>query len=130
MAICIVNTDTLQAQFAGANLPLYLIRKGDLQIFKGTNNPVGVYLREKPFESKQVQLQKGDNLYLFTNGYMDQFGGSNGGKFKITHFRDALLAISETEMIAQKKVLENIFEEWKNSKYEQTDDVLVMGIKI
>ncbi len=130
MSLCIINTDTLEMQFAGANLPLYLIRKGNLEIFKGTNNPIGIYLKEKPFENQQIQLMANDNIYLFTDGYTDQFGGKNGGKFKPTHFREALLTIHQSDMKYQKQLLEEIFVEWKKSVQDQTDDVLVFGMRI
>ncbi len=130
MALCIINTDSLKMQYAGANMPLYLIRKGNLEIVKGTNNPIGIYLKEKPFENQQIQLMPDDNIYLFSDGYVDQFGGKKGGKFKHTHFREALLAIYHSNMSLQKQLLEDIFEEWKNSAYDQTDDVLVLGMKI
>jgi serine phosphatase RsbU (regulator of sigma subunit) len=130
MALCIINTDTLKMQFSGANMSLLWITNNELRTLKGTNNPLGAYLKEKPFEEQEVQLKKGDNIYMFTNGYMDQFGGKEGKKFKLTHFKDALMAIYPGDMDTQKELLEKIFDEWKNSKYEQTDDVLVMGIKI
>jgi serine phosphatase RsbU (regulator of sigma subunit)/tetratricopeptide (TPR) repeat protein len=130
MAICIININTLEMQYAGAKHPLYLISNGELKILEASNNPLGAYLKEKPFENQQVQLKKGDNIYMFSNGYMDQFGGKEGKKFKSTHFRDALLAICESDMETQKHLLEKIFDEWKNSKYDQTDDVLVLGMKI
>jgi len=130
LALCIFNTDTFELQFSGANMPLYLVRKGHLEIFKGTNNPIGIYLKEKPFERNQIQLMPDDNIYLFSDGYVDQFGGQKGEKFKLAHFRNALLAIHQSDMLLQKKLLEDIFDEWKNSNHEQTDDVLVLGMKI
>jgi serine phosphatase RsbU (regulator of sigma subunit) len=130
MGICIINLKTLEMQFAGAKHPLYLISKGELKILEASNNPLGAYLKEKPFENQNVQLKEGDNIYMFSNGYMDQFGGKDGKKFKSTHFRDALMAICDSDMETQKHLLEKIFDEWKNSKYEQTDDVLVLGMKI
>ena len=130
MALCVINTETLEMQYAGAKLPLYRISNGELEIFDAEHNPLGAFAREKPFKNHNIQLKKDDIIYMFTNGYMDQFGGKDGKKFKITHFRDALLAICRSDMRTQKQLLENIFDEWKNSKYEQTDDVLVMGIKV
>jgi len=130
MSLCIINTDSLEMQFAGANMPLYLIRKGNLEIFKGTNNPIGIYLKEKPFENQHIQLMPDDNIYLFSDGYIDQFGGKQGGKFKPIHFREALLAIYQSDMKYQKQLLEEIFMEWKKSIQDQTDDVLVFGMRI
>jgi serine phosphatase RsbU (regulator of sigma subunit) len=130
MALCIINTETLELQFAGANMPMYLIRKGKLEIFKGINNPIGIHLKEKPFENIRLQLLPGDSMYLFTDGFVDQFGGKKSEKFKPTHFRNALLAISQSDMATQKQMLDDIFEEWKTKANDQTDDVLVLGLKV
>ena len=130
MALCILNTDTLELQFAGANMPMYLIRNGKLEIFKGINNPIGIHLKEKAFENIQIQLLPNDSVYLFSDGFVDQFGGKKSEKFKPTHFRNALLAINQADMATQKQMLEDIFEEWKTKANDQTDDVLVLGFKV
>ncbi|MCF6366532.1 MAG: SpoIIE family protein phosphatase [Bacteroidales bacterium] len=129
MVICSVNKKTNELQYAGANNPLYLIRNGKLTIFNPTINPVGIFIKEIPFKNEQFQLQKNDILYMFSDGYVDQFNGKTGEKFKIKQFRDLLLSISEKTMKEQKQILENTFIEWKANS-AQIDDILIAGIKI
>jgi serine phosphatase RsbU (regulator of sigma subunit) len=92
--------------------------------------PVGIFTGEKkPFTQHSVELQKGDCIYLFTDGYADQFGGPKGKKFKYKALSEKLKAISEKPMAEQKQLLEQTFEEWKGN-LEQVDDVLIIGIRV
>lgn len=131
MALCVIDTGDLTMEYAGANNPLYLIRKGELQITKATKNPVGIYVREKPFENHVFQLERNDHLYLFSDGYVDQFGGGvKGQKFKSSRFKKLINEIYHKSMTEQYEIIERTFYEWKGERYPQLDDVLVMGIKI
>jgi len=91
--------------------------------------PVGIFIGEKkPFTQHSVELNSGDCLYLFTDGYADQFGGPKGKKFKYKTLSEKLKMISEKPMAEQKQMLEKTFEEWKGN-LEQVDDVLIIGIR-
>lgn len=130
MALCIIDFKSLQAQFAGAMNPLIQIRELEPIVHKGNKMPVGSHIGEmKDFETKTIDLQKGDCLYMFSDGYADQFGGPNGKKFMSGKFRKLLCEISPNPMNSQHEILDKTIEEWKNGT-EQVDDILVMGIRI
>lgn len=118
-------------RFAGAKNPLYYVRDGEMQRIKGSNFPIGIYKfrREKEFELHTFPYHEGDVFYLASDGFQDQFGGSEGRKYLKKRFREFLLEISHLPMPEQKQRLEDEFYEWQG-KYPQTDDVLVIGIKV
>jgi serine phosphatase RsbU (regulator of sigma subunit) len=128
MSFCALDGNTLT--FCGANLPLYILRKGELIQLKGNKQPIG-YLPtgEEPFEEQSFELIEGDLIYLFSDGYADQFGGPKGKKFKYKTFRERIASISTLPIADQKKIIDDDFETWKGD-LEQLDDVCVMGIKI
>ncbi len=132
MALAIINNKTLALDFSGANNPLYIIRNNELIILKATRNPVGNYPFEKPFESEQINLQKGDRLYMFSDGFIDQFGGKKGRKFLKKNFQRLLLHIAKENlpMEEEKEILSIALHEWIGKKYKQVDDILVLGMKI
>ncbi|MCB9173384.1 MAG: SpoIIE family protein phosphatase [Flavobacteriales bacterium] len=129
ITLCNFNPKTLQLEYAGANNSLYLIRNNELIEIKGDRQPIGNYFKKKPFTSHQLQLQKNDTIYLFTDGFADQFGGSKGKKFMYKPFKELLLTISRYPMQEQSVFLNKHFTEWKGN-YEQVDDVCVIGVKI
>ena len=129
MAICVINKQTQTMQFSGANNPLYFIRNGDLEHFKGDKMPVAIHVKMQPFQKHEIQLKKDDTFYLFSDGFVDQFGGPAGGKFKYKPFRDLLLEIHRKPMQDQKEILDQTFEEWKGN-FEQIDDVVILGCRI
>ncbi len=129
MAVVVINKHTKELQYAGANNPLYIIRNNEIIILKPTINPVGIFLKELPFKNNVFQLQKDDILYMFSDGYEDQFNGKTGEKFKIKRFRELLLSIHNENGEKQKRILEKNFIDWKGD-YEQIDDVLILGLKI
>ncbi|MCF6240764.1 MAG: SpoIIE family protein phosphatase [Bacteroidales bacterium] len=132
MALAIINNKTLELDFSGANNPLYIIRNNELIILKATRNPIGNYPFEKPFESEQINLQKGDRLYMFSDGFIDQFGGKKGRKFLKKNFQRLLLHIAKEDlpMEEEKDILSIALHEWIGKKYKQVDDILVLGMKI
>jgi serine phosphatase RsbU (regulator of sigma subunit) len=92
--------------------------------------PIGIHIAEKEsFTNHEMDIQKGDIIYIFTDGYIDQFGGPEVKKYRLAPFKDLLMTIADKPMEEQKEILELEFNMWKG-KYEQIDDVLVMGIKI
>jgi len=129
IALCIIDNEKLILEYAGAYNPAYIIRKGELHELKATRNPIGIYFKEKPFENHEFQLQKDDIIYTFSDGYVDQFGGENISKFKSKNFISLLLEISDKPMPEQKHILDEIILKWKG-KLEQTDDIIVFGVKI
>lgn len=129
IAVCSINRRTNTVQFAGANNPMILIRNNELTVFKGDVMPVSIYENMVSFTTQHVQLQQGDSIYIFSDGYADQFGGENGKKFMIKRLRQTLLDVQSLSMSDQKKKLKEIFENWKGN-HDQIDDVLLIGLKI
>ena len=128
IALCYLNVDTQHLQFAGANNPLYIIRNSELIEIKGDRQPIGSYLRERPFTNHEIQLQKDDTLYLFSDGFVDQIGNNNA-KYMKKRFRQLLLSISDKPLNEQKELINSAYEDWKNNT-QQVDDILILGIKI
>lgn len=130
IAFCVLNIDDLTLQFSGAHNPLYLIRDGELVQYAGDLMPIGHagILESKSFTNHVIQLSKGDLIYLFSDGFTDQFGGEDGQKFKRTLFRKTLLAMHHEPMDVQERLLGETLEMWKLD-YEQVDDILVFGVR-
>ncbi len=128
MAFCIYDKKQKILQYAGANNPLYLIRQGQLIEYKPVKNPVAIYIREMPFKTHYIKLEKGDIVYLSSDGFYDQPGGPEGKKFFRKNFKNMLLRIWNLPMEEQLQQIEKTFLEWKNG-YRQIDDVCVMGVK-
>jgi serine phosphatase RsbU (regulator of sigma subunit) len=131
ISICAFDLTEKTVQFAGANRPLWLIRNGELATYKPNKFPIGglQVLHEESFTEQTIALQKGDTLYLFSDGFADQFGGENGKKLMTKKFKDALVTIQHLSMPEQNIFLTNLFEKWKGNN-EQVDDVLVIGIRV
>jgi serine phosphatase RsbU (regulator of sigma subunit) len=129
MALIAINKDNLESLFAGANNPLYLLRNGELIEIKGDKMPISIHLRMEPFKNNNIKLEKGDCLYLFTDGFADQFGGPKNRKFMYKQFKDILLLNCNKPMSEQKEIIESAFDNWRGEG-EQIDDVTVVGIKI
>ncbi|MBL1231913.1 MAG: SpoIIE family protein phosphatase [Flavobacteriales bacterium] len=115
-------------QWAGANNPLWIIRKHELIEVKPNKQPIGKTDNPLSFTTHEIQLQKGDTIYVFTDGFADQFGGPKGKKFMYKPFKELLLSIQNKTMEEQKIVLEQHFENWRGS-LEQVDDVCVIGVR-
>ena len=141
MAIISIDHETNIVQFSGANNPLYILsnRKLDnLEPLKDFKNfyeikpdkmPIAIYEKMDNFTAHEIQLEKGDQLYMFSDGFADQFGGPKGKKFKYKPFKRLLSENRNRPMKEQKELLEIAFNDWKQG-VEQIDDVLVIGIKI
>jgi serine phosphatase RsbU (regulator of sigma subunit) len=129
MSICALNTKTLELHWAGANNPIWYIKNNELAEIKADKQPIGKYENRKPFTHHSVQLQTGDRIYLFTDGYADQFGGEKGKKFKYSQLKETILSYSFAPLDEQNKKLDEIFEKWKTNM-EQTDDVCLWGVKV
>ncbi len=130
MSLCIIDNQNYKVQYSGAYSPLYLVKNKQLIETKATRNPIGIHLKEKPFEKHEFTVTKGDTIYLFSDGFVDQIGGNDGSKFKPRAFRKLILNISDKPITNQKMILEETLNEWQGDKYEQIDDILIMGYKI
>jgi serine phosphatase RsbU (regulator of sigma subunit)/glutaredoxin-related protein len=132
VAFCKIDMKNLKMEFVGANRPCYIIRNNNLIEIKGDRLSIGsesVITLENKLTSHIIDLELNDCVYIFTDGFCDQFGGLNNKKFKKKDFVEILKSIHLKEMNEQKAMLNLVFENWKNSE-AQTDDVLIMGIKI
>jgi len=130
IALCAINTETKICEYAGANNPLYLIRNNELTEIKADKMPIGIHIRSgEPFTNNVIQLQTGDCIYLFSDGYIDQFGGEHGKKFMSKNFKNFLLEIHQYPMSEQRQMLDDKLINWMG-EIEQIDDILVMGIQI
>jgi tetratricopeptide (TPR) repeat protein len=123
------SVNNLNIQWSGANNALWYIMQNEIREIPPDKQPIGIYDKSKPFTTHTLRVQKGDTLYLFTDGYADQFGGPNGKKFMAKQLSEKLNEIGDKTMEEQKKILEQIFMDWKGSLY-QVDDVLIIGIKV
>lgn len=130
IALAIVDLENNIMQFSGANNSLLLVRNNEIQVFKGDRNPIGVYVKEKPFTKVNIQLEKDDRVYLFTDGYVDQFGGEYESKFMIKRFKALILSIHKEPMKMQRAKLREKLGDWQGNEFTQTDDVLVLGFKV
>ena len=129
MALCILDLDNKEMQYAGAYNPLYLIRDGELIEYKADRQPVAIHYVEKEFTNHVIRLQEGDAIYIFSDGFYDQLGGELNKKFLSKNFKSLLLEINKESMDQQKDLLEKTLREWMKNM-EQIDDILVMGIRV
>jgi serine phosphatase RsbU (regulator of sigma subunit) len=130
ISICAIDLKKMELEYAGAYNPLWHIRKNVLKEIKADKQPIGVFLDDpQPFTNHFLQLEKGDSLYLFTDGYADQFGGDKGKKFKYKSLQDLLISIHEKPEEVQKNELDKTFESWKGN-LQQLDDVCILGVRV
>jgi len=145
IALCSITNNSLK--FSGANNPLWLVRKGEIETvsedgkvylrdvngyslieFSPDKQPIGMHPNPQPFTLRSVELKKGDTLYLFSDGYADQFGGPKRKKIMYRNFAELILSIQNKNMNEQHKTLDSTIEEWRGS-LEQIDDILVIGLR-
>jgi serine phosphatase RsbU (regulator of sigma subunit) len=132
VAFCSIDKKDMILEFAGAFNPLYLIRDNKITEIKGDRFAIGldeVNFREQTFKNHLIPIQKGDIIYIFSDGFADQFGGPDGKKYKYRRFRHLLLNLHQLPMEKQHEILENNVMEWRGEQ-DQVDDILVIGIKI
>ncbi len=121
--------EPVKLQWAGANNPLWIIRNGEVLETKPDKQPIGKYADVRPFTTHSINLQKGDTIYIFTDGFQDQFGGEKGKKYKAASLKTFLLSIVHHPAFKQRDLLLQEFEQWRGS-VEQIDDVCIMGVRI
>ena len=146
MSIICINHNENKLQFAGANNPIYIVKSEKLKVkseisvversreiylleVKPDKMPIAIYERMDSFTVQEFSIEKGDCIYLFSDGFADQFGEKSGKKFKYQPFKNLLLENVEKSMTEQKSILNSAFSDWKG-KAEQVDDVLVVGVRV
>ncbi len=145
IALCSIDLENLDLQFSGANNPLYLIRDKEkepvkeaiilensavnLYEIKGDKMPIAIHDRMDKFRMHEIKLMKDDCLYMFSDGFADQFGGEKGKKFKYKPFKELLLANAKKPMHQQIDILDKTLKKWQGN-FDQVDDILVIGLKI
>ncbi len=143
ITLCAIDDQRNIVTFSGANNPLWIVREGKvdgadstkeldeliLSEFKGSKQPVGNYPIMKDFDQVEIKIQSGDQLYLFSDGYIDQFGGESGKKFKSTQLKKLILENAKSSLGQQRRAISGAFNHWKGSE-EQVDDVCVIGVRI
>ena len=129
IALCSFNIKSRELKYAGANTPLWIVRGNETLKYKATRQPVGNHTDRTDFESNTIPVEKGDTIYLSSDGYTDQFGGEKGKKFLNKRFRELLVRISGKPIHTQAGLLHDAFYNWKQA-YEQVDDVCVMGVRV
>jgi serine phosphatase RsbU (regulator of sigma subunit) len=156
IALCIFNPDLMELQFAGANNSMYLIKEGEFEKpdesqkielitngkytlfeYKADKMPIGIgFKEEKPYKNRIINVETGDTIYIFSDGYFSQFGGPNGKKFLSKHFKNLILSIQDHDLNTQKQMLEINLENWmgyvdeSGTPHEQIDDIIVIGFKV
>jgi serine phosphatase RsbU (regulator of sigma subunit) len=131
LALCVFDFFNKKVEFSGANNPMILIRDGKAVKYKGDRFPIGVFEGKEPqlFKNNEIDIVDGDCLYLFSDGYADQFGGMDNKKFMSRRFEELLLEIHSMPMEVQKEMLASRLAGWRGIN-DQVDDILVIGIKI
>lgn len=133
LALCSLNPSTLELQFAGAYNPLWIIKHSTQELLeiKGDKKPIGANTEGEKgvFTNHPVQLEKGDCIYIFSDGYADQFGGMKGKKFMYKPIKALLASIHSKPMPEQMNLLEKNLKEWQGS-LEQVDDIIVIGVRV
>lgn len=129
ISLCCYHPATMVLCWAGANNPLWIINENGLTEFKADKQPIGKYISPTPYTTQRIQLKKNDLVFIFTDGYQDQFGGTKGKKFKASNMKELFLKNKMKPMQEQQLIVDETFENWRG-ELEQIDDVCVMGIRI
>lgn len=129
-ALCLIDQKNRTVEYAGAHNPLWIVRKGaeEIEEIKADKQPIGDYEFFKPFTNHKLQLEEGDVIYFFSDGYSDQFGGEKGKKFKYKTLKKLLVEIHQLSVDEQEDILLKKFLEWKGD-FEQVDDVCLIGVR-
>ena len=151
IALCALDYENMTLYFSGAKNPLFVIRNEQLpevettkrnpvvnedktlflNEIKGDKHPIGAYVGEslKPFTTHTIKLKKGDLIYVFSDGFPDQFGGPKGKKYNSKHFKTFLMSISQLPLDEQHRLIEKEFTEWRGD-LEQVDDLCIIGVRV
>jgi serine phosphatase RsbU (regulator of sigma subunit) len=129
IAVCMIDKKRHTLEFAGSFLPLYLIREGNLLEYKGEKHVIGRKITGQDFTSHQIEIFEGDTFYMYTDGYVDQFGGTENKKFMNRRLRYLLVSIHKYNMADQKIILSDNITSWMGNN-EQVDDIMVIGFRL
>jgi serine phosphatase RsbU (regulator of sigma subunit) len=130
MAIVVIDAEKNKLSYAGAYNPIILIHNTELSVINPDNMPVGRHTEQDiSFTKKEIEIIKGDRIFLFTDGFKDQFGGDKDKKYSFKAFKNLILETSAFPIEKQEQLIQNSFETWKKNT-DQIDDVLVIGIQI
>lgn len=131
IALCALDFKNLKLEYAGAYNPVFIVRNGELLETKANKFPIGVFVGEKlkKFTNHEIEVKKGDAVYVFSDGFADQFGGPFSKKFKKREFKKMLIRIANLPMNEQLKEIEKTLDEWQGS-LEQVDDIVVLGVRV
>jgi serine phosphatase RsbU (regulator of sigma subunit) len=130
VAFCILHKNRKKLEFSGAYNPLFIFHDGEFSEYRADRMPIGIYYGEKEtFSNYVIDVQKGDTIYIFSDGFADQFGGPKGSKYMRYNLKNLLSEIYYKPMAEQRIILENEFEMWKGSA-NQIDDVTILGVRI
>ena len=129
IGLCKINIREKKVEFAGAYNPLYLIRNGELSVSNGDRQPIGAHEDRVPFTNHSIDVQEGDMLYVFSDGYIDQFGGPKGKRYMSKRFKALLTSMAEEKVAIQSELLQKEFTSWQGEE-QQVDDILVIGVRI
>jgi len=130
MSLCVIDQKDRTIEFAGAKNPLIYVQNNEVFQIKGDKNGIGGKSDDHNFTLTKLTIDQPTWFYIFSDGYIDQFGGDVGRKFMIKEFRDLLLQIHQLPMSEQRNILNKVIKEWMGTKYNQIDDVLVIGFKL
>jgi serine phosphatase RsbU (regulator of sigma subunit) len=129
IALCSIDQGHNRLEFSSTGRPIIMVRQGQIKTFRIGRHPIGlVTKKERKFEKLTMELNKNDLVYIFTDGYCDQFGGPKAEKFMYERFEKLLAEISNMPLNEQEKILEQRIEEWKGEN-QQLDDILVIGVR-
>lgn len=130
IAICSIPKEGNKFEYAGANNPLWMIRNGEILETRADRQPVGFFgdNLHTPYTNHTIEVEPNDVIYIFSDGYADQFGGPNGKKFKYSQFKKLLIEITDKKMVDQREILNTRIEDWMGDE-EQIDDILIIGIR-
>lgn len=130
VAFCVLHKNRKTLQFSGAYNPMFIVQGGELKEYKADRMPIGIYYGEKDnFTNYEINVKKGDTIYIFSDGLADQFGGPCGSKYKKSHLKKLLSEIYYRPMVEQRNIIENEFENWRGS-VDQIDDITIIGVRI
>ncbi|MCS7074035.1 MAG: SpoIIE family protein phosphatase, partial [Bacteroidia bacterium] len=130
VCLCVLNPQTQTICFSGAFRPLYLLRDGEIQEFKGDRYPIGGnQIEDKIFKTIEIPVMAGDRFYLFSDGFVDQFGGEKGKKYTPKRLQQKIIAFKDIPITEQKNLFLEEFETWMKG-YKQLDDVMLIGLEM
>jgi serine phosphatase RsbU (regulator of sigma subunit)/ligand-binding sensor domain-containing protein len=130
LALVVIDMDKKQLQYAGAYNPIFIYRGNEFIEIKADRNPIGIYIKEKDsFTNNIFDYQSGDTFYIFSDGYIDQFGGEKNQKFKTKNFKALLADIQKEPMKKQREILDETMLKWRGDT-DQIDDIIVLGVRM